>query len=182
MITPSSDIKISKFLSLILRHKPDAIDLALDDNGWADIDELIQKANLHGPKLSREDIERVVANNDKQRFALSPDKTRIRANQGHSLEINLELPHQQPPEILYHGTADRFLSSIKARGLLPLKRQYVHLSLDEATAYNVGRRHGRAIVLSILSGAMWREGIPFYLSDNGVWLVETVPPEFIEYK
>jgi putative RNA 2'-phosphotransferase len=173
--------RTSKFLSLVLRHKPEEIGLTLDENGWANVEELIVRANHSGRKLDRATIEQVVATSDKKRFALSPDGTRIRANQGHSVDVDLALEPRQPPEILFHGTATRFLESIREQGLLPGNRQQVHLSLDEATAVKVGQRHGKPVVLKVRSGEMWRMGIKFFCSDNGVWLTEKILREYIEF-
>lgn len=172
-------VTTSKFLSLILRHQPEKIGVELDSNGWANIDELIQLANAKGKRLSRQLIDRVVAENNKQRFAISEDGLRIRASQGHSIEIDLALPPSEPPEILYHGTATRFLESIQAEGLHSGNRQHVHLSQDKATATNVGQRHGKPVVLTVLSGEMARAGYQFFLSANNVWLTEHVPVKFI---
>lgn len=174
-------ISTSKFLSLVLRHKPEDIGLGLDENGWADLDELIQLANAKGKKLSRGLIEEVVASSDKQRFALDPSGKRIRANQGHSIKIELELAPQQPPEILFHGTATRFLEAIRDAGLLKMQRHHVHLSADEATATTVGQRHGRVVILVVRAGDMWRNGHMFYRSENGVWLTDAVLPAFIDF-
>lgn len=172
--------RTSKFLSLVLRHKPDEIGLSLDENGWASVEELIVCANRSGRKLDRAIIEEVVATSDKKRFALSPDGLRIRANQGHSVEVDLALEPRQPPEILFHGTATRFLDSIRAKGLLPGSRQHVHLSLDEATAIKVGQRHGKPVVIKVRSGEMGRAGFMFFCSVNGVWLTDRVSPEYLE--
>ena len=174
-------VATSKFLSLVLRHKPETVGLVLDANGWADVDELLSLANKAGRPLTRELLERVVAENDKQRFAFSDDGRRIRANQGHSVEIDLALEPAEPPEVLYHGTATRFLESIRATGLHAGNRQYVHLSPDEATAIKVGERHGKPVVLVVQSRAMSSLGHSFYFSANGVWLTERVPVEFIEF-
>lgn len=171
--------QISKFLSLILRHNPGKIGLTLDEQGWAEVDELMRLAQGRGPTLSRELIEEVVATNDKQRFALSEDGRLIRANQGHSIAVDLGLVPQTPPALLYHGTADKNLPSIMAQGLLPGRRQHVHLSADVETAVKVGRRHGRPIVLKVQTGAMHAAGHLFYKSANGVWLVAAVPASFI---
>ncbi|MGQ9482194.1 RNA 2'-phosphotransferase [Chloroflexus sp.] len=160
--------RISKFLSLVLRHRPEQIGLSLDQHGWAEVDELIRCANRHGLPLSRAQLEQVVAENDKQRFAFSADGRRIRANQGHSLPVDLQLTPAQPLPVLYHGTAERFVESIKRDGLLPGKRQYVHLSQDEATALTVGQRHGRPVVLTVHAAAMTAAGYVFYVSANGV--------------
>jgi putative RNA 2'-phosphotransferase len=173
-------VGMSKFLSLVLRHKPEAIGLTLAANGWADVDELITRANQQGKRLTRPLLEEIVATNDKKRFAFSADGTKIRASQGHSVTVDLELKPQTPPETLFHGTATRFLDGIKQQGLLPGSRQHVHLSLDEETAIKVGQRHGKPIILRIRSGEMHRSGREFFLSENGVWLTASVPPEFLE--
>jgi putative RNA 2'-phosphotransferase len=174
-------VSTSKFLSLALRHRPEAIGLALDENGWANIGELIRLSNARGRNLSRELVERVVATNEKQRFTISPDGERIRAAQGHSVQIDLELAPCQPPELLFHGTAARFLASIRKEGLRRGKRLHVHLSKDEATAQAVGARHGEPVVLTVAARAMHQNGYLFYLSENGVWLTEHVPPQFLSY-
>lgn len=172
-------VKLSKFLSLVLRHKPQTIGLTLDENGWAKVDDLIRLANQQGSDLTRPLLERVVAENDKKRFALSEDGKRIRASQGHSVEIDLALPPCEPPELLYHGTASRFLPSIRAWGLKPRGRRHVHLSLDAATATQVGRRHGGPVVLVIRAREMSAAGHTFFVSANGVWLTEQVPVPFL---
>ena len=174
-------VRMSKFMSLVLRHKPDEIGLALDENGWADIAELIARANLKGVRLTRSDLLTIVTTNDKQRFALSEDGTRIRASQGHSIEVDLALPPVEPPARLFHGTAGRFLESIRSQGLLRGKRQHVHLSPDETTATKVGKRHGKPVVLQVLAGQMHQAGRLFYVSANGVWLTEHVPAEFLVF-
>jgi putative RNA 2'-phosphotransferase len=169
----------SKFLSLILRHKPETIGLTLDDNGWADLGELIEKAKIHHHFLSPEIIGEIVASSDKQRFAISADGLKIRANQGHSLKVDLHLTAQSPPDVLYHGTATRFLASILAIGVKPQSRQYVHLSKNAETAREVGQRHGKAIVLEVAAKQMAVDGYSFFLSENRVWLVEQVPPCYL---
>jgi putative RNA 2'-phosphotransferase len=173
--------RISKFLSLVLRHEPGKIGLTLDGQGWAEVDELIACAGRDGRRLDRSLIERVVATNDKKRFALSEDGRKIRASQGHSVAIDLALEPRTPPEVLFHGTATRFLESIRAQGLLAGSRNHVHLSGDEATAVKVGSRHGRAVVLKVRAGEMDRAGVAFYRSDNGVWLTGRVDVGFIEF-
>ena len=173
-------VRTSKFLSLILRHQPEKIGLTLDANGWADIDTLIRLANQSGKRLSRSLLERIVAENDKKRFAINSAGTHIRANQGHSVEVDLALSPQEPPELLYHGTATRFLDSIRKQGLMSGSRQHVHLSIDLETATKVGQRHGKPHILTIQSGNMHRAGFPFYLSENGVWLTDLVPPQYLE--
>jgi len=168
-------VSTSKFLSLILRHKPNTIGLSLDDNGWASIQHLLYAASVHGHNISRELLDEVVFTNDKQRFSYSHDGQMIRANQGHSVLINLELEPIVPPGMLYHGTVERFLNSIMASGLQKMKRQHVHLSATIETAINVGKRRGKPVVLSVNSGVMNRDGYQFFLSRNGVCLTESVP-------
>nr|WP_319250232.1 RNA 2'-phosphotransferase [uncultured Celeribacter sp.] len=167
----------SKFLSYILRHKPDAIGLTLDPEGWANIEELIAKADI---PLDLDTLRKVVATSDKKRFAISADGLSIRANQGHSIEVNLGLEPVEPPELLYHGTATRFLDSIKEQGLLPQNRQYVHLSPDIETAIKVGQRHGKPVVLTIPALAMHQKGHQFLRTQNGVWLTGSVEAEFLQ--
>jgi putative RNA 2'-phosphotransferase len=174
-------VRTSKFLSLILRHQPEKIGLVLDENGWADVDDLIERAKLHGRKLTLELLTTVVETNDKRRFLFSADGSKIRANQGHSVEIDLALPPREPPEQLFHGTATRFLESIRSQGLVPGSRRHVHLSPDAETAIKVGQRHGRPVVLDIQSGMMHRTGHIFFCSENGVWLTAHVPAEFIAF-
>ena len=149
--------------------------------GWTDVRTLIQKVNQHGKyHLTMAILEEIVESDEKQRYSFNENKTKIRANQGHSIEVDLELKEQIPPEVLYHGTAERFLSSIMGKGLLPMSRQYVHLSSDEETAVKVGKRHGKPVVLKVQAGEMHRQGYQFYLSENHVWLTEHVPPQFLE--
>lgn len=174
-------VKLSKFLSLVLRHKPEEIGLALDENGWTEVDDLIRLATARGSRLTRSLLEQVVAENDKKRFAFSEDGQRIRANQGHSIEVDLALVPSEPPELLYHGTASRFIESIRGQGLHSGNRQHVHLSLDIPTATKVGQRHGKPVVLVIRAKEMLAAGHRFYLSANGVWLTECVPVEFISF-
>ena len=166
----------SKFLSYVLRHKPDAIGLELDSEGWVAIDELISKANV---PITEELLKEVVITNDKQRFAISKDGKRIRANQGHSVKVDLQLKSQQPPDILYHGTASRFLDDILKEGLKPKQRQHVHLSSDTDTAIAVGQRYGEPVVLTVNARKMYQQGYKFFLSKNNVWLTESVPPSQI---
>lgn len=172
--------RTSKFLSLVLRHQPEAIGLTLDDGGWVEVDRLIAQAVAHGKPLDRELLEEIVATNDKKRFAFSPDGRRIRASQGHSVRVELGLSPQTPPATLFHGTATRFLASIEAQGLVPGSRQHVHLSADVETAERVGARHGKPLVLPIQAAAMHRDGHVFFLSENGVWLTDAVPVRYIE--
>jgi len=179
-ICQMNNTSTSKFLSLILRHKPEEIGLTLDPNGWASIEELIALAAARGTQLSRAQIETIVAESDKQRFAISADGTKIRANQGHSVGIALGLAPQTPPEQLFHGTATRFLDSIRASGLHSASRQHVHLSSDLSTAEKVGSRHGKPVILTVESGQMARDGHLFYLSENGVWLTDAVPAKYLK--
>jgi putative RNA 2'-phosphotransferase len=173
-------IETSKFLSFVLRHQPDAIGISLDREGWVDIASLIAAASAAGKRLDRDRIETVVATNDKKRFALSDDGLRIRAVQGHSTEsVDITFVEQVPPEFLYHGTATRFLESIRSAGLLPGSRQYVHLSQAEPTALSVGQRHGKPVVLKIEALCMHERGFKFYRAENGVWLTPSVPITFI---
>lgn len=174
--------KISKTLSYVLRHKPDAIGLQLDDSGWAVTNELLEKLNQTGTVVNLGDLKYVVENNNKKRFAFNEDFSRIRANQGHSLDVDLQLVKQKPPETLYHGTARKNLETIQQSGLLKMNRQHVHLSFSKATAVQVGQRHGKPIVLEIMAGTMHSKGYVFYLSDNGVWLTDNVPTEFIVFR
>lgn len=174
---PQTQTKISKFLSYILRHNPGAVGLTLDPEGWVLIDDLLSKVE---GKFTKADLLAVVANNDKQRFAISADGLSIRANQGHSLAVNLGLEAIAPPEYLYHGTASRFVSSIREQGLIPKNRQYVHLSADHTTAVTVGTRHGKPVVLCIYAQQMHAQGYEFFQADNGVWLTKQVPPGFLE--
>lgn len=172
---------LSKMLSFILRHNPQSIDLQLDKNGWADVSELLQKMALHGKQSSLEQLKDMVANNDKKRFAFSEDFSKIRASQGHSIHIDLALVATQPPDLLFHGTAEKNLLSIKGKGLLKGKRQHVHLSIDQETATKVGKRHGKPIVLKINTLQMAKDGILFYLSDNNVWLTDFVEVKYIDF-
>ena len=172
--------KLGKFISLVLRHNPDAANVTLDEHGWADVDELLAGIQGTGRKIDRNILEEIVANDNKQRYSFNPDKTRIRANQGHSIAVDVELKEQEPPEFLYHGTATRFLGSIEREGLKPMSRLYVHLSKDTETALKVGARHGVPVVLKVHSGDMSRDGYPFYLSENGVWLTEKVDAKYFE--
>lgn len=174
--------KISTFMSLVLRHKPQEIGLILDENGWINVEEFLSQMNAYMYKINREELEYIVENNDKKRFAFSEDKTRLRANQGHSISIDLALEPTEPPPFLYHGTVAKFLSSIKLEGLKKMSRQHVHLSKDLETATKVGNRRGNAIILSIRTGEMHQDGFQFFCSDNGVWLTDHVPAKYIDFK
>lgn len=181
-MTDKEIIRTSKFLGLVLRHDPDRIGLKLDDSGWVGVDELLQAVNRQGVPLTLEQLRHVVATNDKKRFAFSKDGLRIRASQGHSIEVNLQYEPQTPPEVLYHGTPERFIESIGATGLNKGQRHHVHLSPDPHTASKIGQRRGRSVVLAIRRGNMHRAGHVFYRSANGVWLVDHVPPQCIDVK
>ncbi|MFJ8073464.1 RNA 2'-phosphotransferase [Streptomyces sp. NPDC096176] len=172
-------VKVSKYLSKHLRHQPDRIGVTLDANGWVRIDELMRAAAEHGFRITRAELDHVVAVNDKQRFTIDGD--RIRANQGHTVEVDLDLPAAEPPEYLYHGTVARSLDAIRAEGLRPMNRHDVHLSPDRETATRVGARRGRPVVLPVHAGALHRAGHGFRVSANGVWLTDFVPPEFIRF-
>jgi putative RNA 2'-phosphotransferase len=174
--------RTSKFLSLVLRHEPERIGLKLDSAGWVEVEALLAACGAHEMSVTRAELEEVVATNEKKRFAFSEDGRWIRASQGHSVEVTLGYTPLVPPALLYHGTATRFLESIRSRGLEKRERLQVHLSADEATAVNVGQRHGKPVVLVIRAGAMHAAGHAFFLSENGVWLTEHVPVEFIEFK
>ncbi|REC61120.1 RNA 2'-phosphotransferase [Chryseobacterium pennae] len=171
--------RISKFLSLILRHQPESIGLKLDENGWADVEELRVKSAKKRVHFSFEELDEVVETNNKKRFAFNDDKTKIRASQGHSIDINLALEAIQPPEFLYHGTAEANISSILENGIEKRTRQHVHLSADKETATKVGMRHGKPLILTIRTGKMYEEGVSFYQSANGVWLTEFIDPKYI---
>ena len=173
--------KASKFMSYALRHDPKAVGLVLDEGGWADVSALVIASNGHHP-LTEELLYEVVAACEKQRYALSDDKKRIRARQGHSIKVDLNLTPIQPPDFLYHGTATRFLDMILDKGLLKMERQHVHLSKDSDTAYKVGSRHGSPIILTIDAKKMHQDGFQFFLSENNVWLTDHVPVLYIKGK
>ena len=176
-----SHVKISKFLSLVLRHSPQTIHLNMDKNGWVEINELIHNAKQYKEiYLNTDLIKTIVETNDKQRFIISDDGERIRANQGHSIKIDLELKSETPPDVLYHGTASRFLDDIMKYGLKPMSRQYVHLSATEEIALEVGKRHGKPIILCINAKEMHEENYNFYLSKNKIWLTNEVPAKYIK--
>lgn len=174
-------VRASRFLSLVLRHRPEHVGLALDSAGWVGVDELLAAAQRSGLPLDRATLERVVAENDKRRFALSADGARIRASQGHSVRVDLGLVAHEPPDVLFHGTATRFLESIRREGLLAGSRTHVHLSADEATARAVGRRHGAPVVLRVAAGDMHRDGLALVRSENGVWLAREVPVRYLAF-
>jgi putative RNA 2'-phosphotransferase len=178
-MTEQDKKRIGKFLSLVLRHDPAKIELELDENGWANVKELIEKCRKHRYHFSMEDLIEIVETNDKQRYSFNEKQNKIRANQGHSIDIDLALSAVEPPEYLYHGTATRFLSSIMEQGIVKGSRRHVHLSKDKETAIKVGARHGKPVILIIMSGKMYQDGILFYQSDNGVWLTNYVDIKYI---
>ena len=172
---------ISKFLSLVLRHAPEKIALTLDENGWANVAELITQSNKFHKKLDHALLDYVVENNDKKRFAFNEDKTKIRASQGHSISVELALKEVEPIDFLYHGTVDKFMQDIRKEGLQKMSRQHVHLSQDRETAIKVGSRRGKPVILSINAPKMHQDGFKFYVSETGVWLTDHVPTEYIEF-
>lgn len=171
--------KTSRYLSLILRHKPEVINITLDNYGWANVEELINGVNKTQP-LTMEILEEIVANDNKQRYSFNEDKTKIRANQGHSIPVDVKLKEKEPPMFLYHGTGEKYVNSIDKQGLIPKTRLYVHLSTDIETAKSVGSRHGKPVVYYVDSRQMFLDNIKFYLSVNGVWLVDKVPTKYLK--
>ena len=168
----------SKFISLILRHKPEAIGIGLDEHGWADVEELI--AGIAKTRdFDIDMLEEIVRTDEKQRYSFNEDKTLIRANQGHSIPVDVELDEEQPPEELWHGTGEKYVSSIDVQGLIPKSRLYVHLSRDRETALKVGQRHGKPVLYIVKAGEMYRDGYKFFLSKNGVWLTKEVPIKYL---
>jgi putative RNA 2'-phosphotransferase len=172
-------VKISKYLSKHLRHTPERIGIKLSEGGWVPVDELLAACAKHSFTLSYEELKEVVARNDKKRFSFDSTGTQIRANQGHSVEIDLQLAPAMPPDVLYHGTGENAVESIIATGLSKMSRHHVHLSADRMTAKKVGARHGRPVIFAVNAAAMQAAGYTFYCSNNGVWLVDQVPPEFL---
>ena len=171
--------KLSKFISLILRHKPEEIGISIDESGWAKVEDLINGINKSGRNIDMNILEEIVRTDNKQRYSFSEDKTKIRANQGHSIPVKVELKELEPPNTLYHGTATKSLEGIKQLGIKSMSRLYVHLSKDFETAKQVGSRHGECVILAINAKRMYEDGIKFYLSENGVWLTEYVDPKYI---
>jgi putative RNA 2'-phosphotransferase len=175
-------VRISKFLSKHLRHAPEAIGITLEPGGWVNVDTLLEACAKHGMRISRETLDTVVTENNKQRFGFDETGTLIRANQGHSTNVELEFESLTPPETLYHGTATKFLPSILETGIQRMKRHHVHLSSDTETAAKVGSRHGKLVILEVNTRAMVEEGFVFYRSENNVWLVDNVPVKFLNQK
>jgi putative RNA 2'-phosphotransferase len=169
----------SRFLSFVLRHDPEHVGITLDDAGWTDVAALLDGCASRGVVITRAELEQIVATNNKRRFALSADGARIRANQGHSVDVELDLPRAVPPATLYHGTIESSVAGIRERGLVRGARHHVHLSADVETATKVGARRGKPVVLVVRAGDMTDHA--FFQSANGVWLVDHVPPAFIEF-
>ena len=172
-------VRLSKFLALVLRHDPGRVGVTLDPEGWVGVDELLRAAGAAGVPMSRHELVDVVLTNPKQRFTLDPDGNRIRANQGHSLDVDLRLDPLEPPDVLFHGTSRTVLAAVLNEGLRPMGRRHVHLCADRDTAVMVGRRHGPPVVLTVASGRMHADGHRFFRSVNGVWLAERVPPSYL---
>lgn len=172
---------ISRFMSLILRHKPETIGISIDEHGWANVDELIEGI-AKTREFNMDILEEVVKTDNKQRYSFNEDKTLIRANQGHSIPVDVELDEVEPPAELWHGTGEKYVESIEKMGLIPKSRLYVHLSKDSDTATNVGRRHGKPVLYTVKTGDMFKDGYKFFLSKNGVWLTKEVPVKYLEKK
>lgn len=174
--------RLSKFISMILRHKPQVIGITLDEHGWADVNELIKGINETGEEVefSKATLEIIVKTDKKQRYSFSQDKTLIRANQGHSIPVDVELEKKEPPKVLYHGTGVKSVKAIQEQGLLPMERLYVHLSIDVKTATNVGKRHGTPVIFQVNAEQMQKDGYDFFQSVNGVWLTKEVPAKYLE--
>ena len=171
--------ELSRYISLILRHKPEVIGITLDEHGWADVGELI-KGIVKDYEFNMDILEKIVRTDNKQRYSFNEDKTLIRANQGHSILVDVELEKMNPPEYLWHGTGEKYVQSIDKKGLISKSRLYVHLSKDKETAVNVGKRHGKPVIYGVKSEEMSKAGYDFYCSKNGVWLTKEVPIEFLE--
>ena len=174
-------IRKSKFLSLVLRHEPQAAGVVLDEAGWVGVPELLAGCAKAGVSIGPDELREIVRASDKQRFALNEDGTRIRANQGHSVDVELGHAPATPPETLWHGTAEKYLAPIRAQGLIKGARHHVHLSPNADTASAVGRRHGRLVLLEVAAGRMHRDGFAFFCTPNGVWLTDRVPPEYLTF-
>ena len=171
--------KESKFLALILRHKPEAAGISLDKHGWADVNKLIEGMKNKYPDFAYSTLLRIVLTDDKQRYSFNEDRTKIRANQGHSIQVDVELKETVPPDILYHGTAMKSFAKIMSEGIKSMQRLHVHLSEDENKAVETGKRHGEPVVLIVNAKKMYEAGFKFYLSENNVWLTDFVPKEYI---
>jgi putative RNA 2'-phosphotransferase len=180
MISKKQTTNISKFLSLILRHKPETIGIVVDQNGWTNVKSLLEKSNEYGIQFDLEILKHIVDTNLKKRFAFNSDFSKIRASQGHSLEIELGYTNHKPPQILFHGTSEKSVESIFENGIEKQKRQHVHLSCDIDTAIKVGQRHGKPFVFRILAEEMYNDKFEFYISDNNVWLTSNVPKKYLK--
>src|SRR5579875_2672325 len=172
-------IRVSKYLAKYLRHSPDELGLTLQPGGWVPVDDLLAAAEDHGLPISYDELVECVETNDKKRFSFDETGDLIRANQGHSVEVDLQLEEREPPEVLYHGTVERFLPAILAEGLIKGRRHHVHLSKDVETARKVGARRGKPVILKVGAGVMHRDGHKFFISANGVWLTDAVPPGYL---
>ena len=179
MVDKKHHAKLSKFLSLVLRHQPELIGIDLDAHGWTGVDKLLAQMKAHGKQIDFEALELILETNNKKRFSFNEDKTQIRANQGHSIDVDLGYTAKTPPSTLYHGTGKKHVDSIYQSGIQKRNRHHVHLSKDIATAVSVGQRHGKPVVFEILTQEMIGEGFEFYESENGVWLTDEVPTRFI---
>lgn len=180
-MTPDQTTQTSKFLSLILRHKPEVANIELDDSGWTDVRALLIACAKIGRQISRANLDHLVATNPKKRFEFNSDRTRIRASQGHSIEVDLKYPRREPPELLYHGTATRFIESIRKQGLMRMERHHVHLSAETQMTMEVGARRGKPVLLIIRALEMHQAGFSFSQTTNGVWIVDQVPAQYIEF-
>ncbi|HZH95740.1 MAG TPA: RNA 2'-phosphotransferase [Flavisolibacter sp.] len=180
MNNEKNTVRISKFMSLVLRHKPQTIGLTVDENGWAATNDLIEKMNANGHYITPDILNYVVATNDKKRFSFNEDKSKIRASQGHSINVDLALKETDPPACLYHGTGEKYVESILKTGLQKKTRQHVHLSQDTGTARTVGQRHGRPVIFTVAAEQMKGDGFTFYLSENHVWLTDFVPLKYLQ--
>lgn len=174
--------RLSKFISMILRHRPEVIGITLDEHGWADVEKLIKGINETGEEVefSKATLEEIVKTDEKQRYSFSQDKALIRANQGHSVPVDVELERKEPPKVLYHGTGSKSVEAIKKQGILSMERLYVHLSTDVETATKVGKRHGTPVIFQVNSEQMQKDGYDFFQSVNGVWLTKEVPAQYLE--
>jgi putative RNA 2'-phosphotransferase len=179
MITEKESKKLSKYLSFVLRHKPGTIGIELDANGWTDVNILISNCQRAGIPITKDILKYIVSTNSKRRFSFDDSFQKIRANQGHSVEINLAYTPKQPPRLLYHGTGEKYVAAILNSGLVKKDRHHVHLSKDIETALNVGQRHGKPVVFEVLAEEMFQNGFEFFLSDNGVWLTDNVPVQYL---
>lgn len=180
MIDKNQEIHISKFLSLVLRHQPEIIGIDLDQNGWTDVNLLITKSNEYGVNFDYKMLKHIVDTNSKKRFAFTESFDKIRASQGHSIDIELGYTNQEPPEVLYHGTGEKSVESILLTGLEKRNRQHVHLCIDMETAIKVGQRHGKPQIFLVLSHQMFKDKFEFFISDNGVWLTDNVPTKYLK--